>query len=61
MPNCLDRSLEGVEWDIVGSTDIEPSNAVEFGYVDSFVEATKLIFGADYTSCTAICLIIALA
>ena len=65
MLNCLDWGLEGVEWDIVDSiminTDLEPSSAIDFGYVDSLFEAIELIFGANYISCPEIYLLLALA
>ena len=42
-------------------TDLEPCSAVEFGYVGSFVEAIKLILGADYISHPKVHLLLALA
>ena len=43
------------------NTDLVPSSAQDFGYVDLFVKAIKLIFGAEYISCPEIYLSLALS
>ena len=43
------------------NTDPEPRSAVESGYVNSFVEAIKLIFGADFISYPEVYLSLTLA
>ena len=43
------------------NTDLVPSSAQDFGYVDLFVKAIKLIFGADFISYPEVYLSLTLA